>query len=73
MKSVSSEKSGEAEVMPIDLGLERLVGVNTGAALIDVDPKTIWRRLTQRKLRRYKCGSRTLVKVREVLALVKEA
>ncbi len=52
---------------------QRLVDIETAAQMVAVSPATIRRRLTQKKLRRYKLGSRTLVRVAEVLGLVREA
>jgi excisionase family DNA binding protein len=56
---------------PADLAA--FVGVSAAAQLLQVSEATIRRFLTQRKLRRYKCGARTLVKREDLLGLVKEA
>jgi len=51
---------------------ERLVSVPDGADLLSVSQVTIRRYLTQKKLRRFKVGGRTLIKVGDLMALVKE-
>jgi hypothetical protein len=51
---------------------EKLVTVPAGADLLSVSQVTIRRYLTQKKLRRFKVGGRTLVKVGDLMNLVKE-
>jgi excisionase family DNA binding protein len=51
---------------------ERLVSVPDAAAFLSVSEVTIRRNLTNKKLRRFKVGGRTLIKVGDLMALVKE-
>jgi hypothetical protein len=52
---------------------EGFIGLQGGAELVDCSVPTLRRRLTNKELTRYKFGSRTLLKVRELLALVRPA
>jgi excisionase family DNA binding protein len=51
---------------------DRFVDVRQAAALLHLSDVSIRRFLTQRKLRRYKVGHRTLLDRAEVLGLVQE-
>jgi excisionase family DNA binding protein len=52
---------------------ERLISIPTGAEMLNLSQVTIRRYLTQKRLRRFKVGSRTLIKVGDLMGLVKEA
>lgn len=52
---------------------EGFIGLEGGAELVDCSVPTLRRKLTNKELTRYKFGSRTLVKVRELLSLVRPA
>jgi excisionase family DNA binding protein len=52
---------------------DAMVNVREAAALVRLSEVSIRRYLTQKKLRRYKIGGRTLVRKSEVLGLIKEA
>jgi excisionase family DNA binding protein len=52
---------------------ERLISISTGAEMLNLSQVTIRRYLTQKRLRRFKVGSRTLIKVGDLMGLVKEA
>jgi hypothetical protein len=51
---------------------ERMVSVPWAADFLCVSEPTVRRYLTQKILRRFKVGSRTLVKLGDLMALVKE-
>jgi hypothetical protein len=48
------------------------VGITQAAQIIQVSEATIRRFLTQRKLKRFKIGARTIVKRSEVIGLIRE-
>jgi excisionase family DNA binding protein len=51
--------------------LQQFVTCKEASQLLKLSEVSIRRFLTQKKLRRYKCGSRTLLKLSEVLGLVR--
>jgi Helix-turn-helix domain len=51
---------------------ERLVSIPWAAEFLSVSEVTVRRHLTQKRLRRFKAGGRTLVKVADLMALVRE-
>jgi excisionase family DNA binding protein len=62
-----------AATAPASLNDPEFTSVAGAAALMTVSEETIRKMLTRRRLRRYKFGGRTLVKVAELRAQVKEA
>jgi excisionase family DNA binding protein len=52
--------------------LPQYITCKTAAEMLKMSEITIRRMLTQKRLRRYKVGSRTLLRLAEVLALVHE-
>lgn len=58
---------------PASLNDPEYTSVAGAAALMTVSEETIRKMLTRKRLRRYKFGGRTLVKVAELRAQVKEA
>ncbi len=52
--------------------LSPFLGITAAAEFADVSSATIRRLLTQRKLRRYKLGGRTLVKREDLLGLIQQ-
>lgn len=51
---------------------EAFVSIPGAAGLIHISEASVRRYLTQKKLRRFKVGGRTLVKISDVLGLVRE-
>ncbi|MCU1305232.1 MAG: hypothetical protein JWQ87_5516 [Candidatus Sulfotelmatobacter sp.] len=51
---------------------DRLISIPTGAEMLSLSEATIRRYLTQKVLRRFKVGNRTLIKVGDLMGLVKE-
>jgi excisionase family DNA binding protein len=49
------------------------ISVAEGAALIGVSKPTVWRAIRLKKIRRYKVGTRTVIKPEDVLSIVQEA
>ena len=66
---LASERTN-ALAEPLQQG--QFVSVREAAAILKMSEISIRRFLTQKKLRRYKVGSRTLVKISEVLGLIHE-
>ena len=62
-----------AATAPASLNDPEYTSVAGAAALMTVSEETIRKMLTRKRLRRYKFGGRTLVKVAELRAQVKEA
>jgi excisionase family DNA binding protein len=62
-----------AATAPVSLDDPEYMSVAGAAALMTVSEETIRKMLTRKRLRRYKFGGRTLVKVAELRAQVKEA
>ena len=62
-----------AATAPASLNDPEYTSVAGAAALMTVSEETIRKMLTRKHLRRYKFGGRTLVKVAELRAKVKEA
>lgn len=61
-----------AATAPASLNDPEFTSVAGAAALMTVSQETIRKMLTRRRLRRYKFGNRTLIKVAELRAQVKE-
>jgi len=53
--------------------LQQFITCKQAAEILKISEISVRRFLTQRKLTRLKCGSRTLLRLSEVLALVHEA
>jgi len=64
-----------AERTPVTEQLQqgKFLSVREGAAFSKVSEITLRRWLTQKKLRRYKIGSRTLIKASDLAGLIHEA
>jgi excisionase family DNA binding protein len=52
--------------------LQQYITCKQAAELLKISEISVRRFLTQKKLRRFKCGSRTLVRLSEVLGLIHE-
>jgi len=50
----------------------KMISVREAANILRLSEISVRRFLTQRKLRRYKCGGRTLLKESEVVGLIQE-
>jgi excisionase family DNA binding protein len=71
MKNKSSDSPNSVLAATLDAA-ERLVSIPWAAEFLSVSEVTVRRHLTQKRLRRYKCGGRTLVKVGDLQALIRE-
>jgi excisionase family DNA binding protein len=63
----------EQEKKPGPFAPGEVTDIETAGKMICVSGKTIRNWLSRGKLRRYKAGRRTLVKISEVMGLVREA
>jgi len=52
--------------------IPKMISVKEAADILRLSEISVRRFLTQQKLRRYKAGGRTLLKLTEVLSLIKE-
>lgn len=72
-QSQSTKSNGDANLGDAALGDPAFVSIPTAAKYLSVSTPTVRRFLTQKRLRRFKCGSRTLLLFDEVKGLVQEA
>jgi excisionase family DNA binding protein len=52
---------------------ETYLTVKETAAFLKISPVTVWRLLGDGKLKKFKCGARTLIRLRDAEGLVREA
>jgi len=62
-----------AKQTAIDAATQQFITCKQASEILTISEISVRRFLTQKKLRRFKCGSRTLLRLSEVLALVREA
>jgi len=73
MQKLATKRALRPNAIAEPLQPGQFVSVREGAALSKVAEITLRRWLTQKKLRRYKIGSRTLIKTSDLMGLIREA